>query len=134
MLDSRTRLGREVAAEVHTHLGDDVFATAVPRNVRLGEAPSHCLPISRYDPTCVGSDAYFDLAKEIVDAGAVRPAAILGGVRVDDATMSPASLNRPASPKSPASLNSPAGRAAPGCQAARRPGFWLGGGAGGAHR
>ena len=67
MLDARTRLGREVAAEVHTHLGGDVFATAVPRNVRLGEAPSHCLPISRYDPTCVGSDAYFDLAKEIVE-------------------------------------------------------------------
>jgi chromosome partitioning protein len=67
MLDTRTRLGREVAAEVHTHLGDDVFATAVPRNVRLGEAPSHCLPISRYDPTCAGSDAYFDLAKEIVE-------------------------------------------------------------------
>jgi cellulose biosynthesis protein BcsQ len=34
--------------------------------VRLGEAPSHGLPISRYDPTCAGSDAYFDLAKEIV--------------------------------------------------------------------
>ena len=39
--------------------------------MRLGEAPSHGLPISRYDPTCAGSDAYFDLAKEIVDAGAV---------------------------------------------------------------
>ncbi len=66
MLDGRTRLGREVAAEVRTHLGRDVFATHVPRNVRLGEAPSHGLPISRYDPTCAGSDAYFDLAKEIV--------------------------------------------------------------------
>jgi len=66
MLDGRTRLGREVAAEVRTHLGRDVFATQVPRNVRLGEAPSHGLPISRYDPTCAGSDAYFDLAKEIV--------------------------------------------------------------------
>ena len=66
MLDGRTRLGREVAAEVRAHLGRDVFATQVPRNVRLGEAPSHGLPISRYDPTCAGSDAYFDLAKEIV--------------------------------------------------------------------
>ena len=66
MLDGRTRLGKEVAAEVRTHLGRDVFATQVPRNVRLGEAPSHGLPISRYDPTCAGSDAYFDLAKEIV--------------------------------------------------------------------
>jgi chromosome partitioning protein len=67
MLDGRTRLGRDVAAEVRQHLGRDVFATAVPRNVRLGEAPSYGLPISRYDPTCAGSDAYFDLAKEIID-------------------------------------------------------------------
>ncbi len=66
MLDGRTRLGREVAAELRAHLGGDVFATQVPRNVRLGEAPSHGLPISRYDATCAGSDAYFDLAKEIV--------------------------------------------------------------------
>ena len=66
MLDGRTRLGKEVAAEVRAHLGRDVFATQVPRNVRLGEAPSHGLPISRYDPICAGSDAYFDLAKEIV--------------------------------------------------------------------
>jgi len=66
MLDARTRLGREVVAAVRAHLGHDLFATLVPRNVRLGEAPSHGLPISRYDPTCAGSDAYFDLAKEIV--------------------------------------------------------------------
>ena len=66
MLDGRTRLGKEVAAEVRAHLGRDVFATQVPRNVRLGEAPSHGLPISRYDPICAGSDTYFDLAKEIV--------------------------------------------------------------------
>jgi len=69
MLDARTRLGREVAADIREHLGDHVFATAVPRNVRLGEAPSHGLPISRYDPTCAGSDAYFDLAMEIVSRG-----------------------------------------------------------------
>jgi len=66
MLDTRTRLGKEVAAEVRSHLGRQVFDTVVPRNVRLGEAPSHGRPISRYDPTCAGSDAYFDLAKEIV--------------------------------------------------------------------
>ena len=70
MLDARTRLGREVAAEVRSHLGRQVFDTVVPRNVRLGEAPSHGLPISRYDPTCAGSDAYFDLAKEIVSRSA----------------------------------------------------------------
>jgi len=66
MYDGRTRLGREVAREVREHLGEHVFSTVVPRNVRLSEAPSHGLPISRYDATCAGSDAYFDLAKEVV--------------------------------------------------------------------
>ncbi len=66
MYDGRTRLGREVAKEVREHLGAHVFDTVVPRNVRLSEAPSHGLPISRYDATCSGSDAYFDLAKEVV--------------------------------------------------------------------
>ena len=66
MYDGRTRLGREVAGEVREHLGQHVFETVVPRNVRLSEAPSHGLPISRYDATCAGSDAYFDLAKEVV--------------------------------------------------------------------
>jgi len=63
---------------IREHLGDEVFATAVPRNVRLGEAPSHGLPISRYDPTCAGSDAYFDLAMEIVTRAPAdgRPAPI----------------------------------------------------------
>jgi chromosome partitioning protein len=66
MYDGRTRLGREVAREVRENLGASVFDTVVPRNVRLSEAPSHGLPISRYDATCAGSDAYFDLAKEVV--------------------------------------------------------------------
>jgi chromosome partitioning protein len=69
MLDGRTRLGREVASEVRRSLGAHVFETVVPRNVRLSEAPSHGLPISRYDATCVGCDAYFDLAKEVVSRG-----------------------------------------------------------------
>jgi chromosome partitioning protein len=69
MLDGRTRLGKEVAAEVRSHLGRQVFETVIPRNVRLGEAPSFGKPISRYDPTCAGSDAYFDLAKEVVSRG-----------------------------------------------------------------
>ena len=66
MYDGRTRLGREVAGEVRENLPEHVFKTVIPRNVRLSEAPSHGLPISRYDATCVGSDAYFDLAKEVV--------------------------------------------------------------------
>jgi len=66
MYDGRTRLSREVVREAREHLGHYVFAAIVPRNVRLGEAPSHGLPISRYDALCSGSDAYFDLAKEVV--------------------------------------------------------------------
>jgi len=66
MYDGRTRLGREVAGEVRAHLSEHVFDTIVPRNIRLSEAPSHGLPISRYDANCAGSDAYFDLAKEVV--------------------------------------------------------------------
>jgi chromosome partitioning protein len=69
MLDGRTRIAREVAAEVREHLPTHVFDVAVPRNVRLAEAPSHGLPISRYDAGCAGSDAYFDLAKEVVSRG-----------------------------------------------------------------
>jgi chromosome partitioning protein len=66
MYDGRTRLGREVAHEVRANLPEHVFETVIPRNVRLSEAPSHGLPISRYDANCAGSDAYFDLAKEVV--------------------------------------------------------------------
>ena len=69
MLDGRTRIAREVAAEVREHLPTHVFDVAVPRNVRLAEAPSHGLPISRYDAGCAGSDAYFDLANEVVSRG-----------------------------------------------------------------
>ncbi len=69
MLDGRTRLGREVTVEVRAHLAEKVFDTVVPRNVRLGEAPSHGVPISRYDPRCAGCDAYFDLAQEVVGRG-----------------------------------------------------------------
>ena len=50
MFDGRTNLSADVAAEVRRHLGDRVFDTVIPRNVRLSEAPSHGLPISRYSP------------------------------------------------------------------------------------
>ena len=69
MLDARTKLSREVVAEVRAHLGDAVFSTVVPRNVRLSEAPSHGLPVCRYDAGCVGCDAYFEVAKEVVTRG-----------------------------------------------------------------
>jgi chromosome partitioning protein len=65
MHDARTRVSGEVIQEVRRHFGDLVFSTVIPRNVRLAEAPSYGMPAIRYDPTCAGSDAYFDVAKEV---------------------------------------------------------------------
>ena len=58
MFDSRTRLVAEVGDEVRRHLGDRVYDTVIPRNVRLSEAPSHGLPIHLYAPGSRGADAY----------------------------------------------------------------------------
>ena len=69
MVDSRTTLARQVEEEVRNHFPDLSFRTTVPRNVRLAEAPSHGVPVSMLDPHCAGSDAYFDLAVEVVDHG-----------------------------------------------------------------
>jgi chromosome partitioning protein len=67
MVDGRTRLAADVAAEVRQHFGDLVFEAVVPRSVRLAEAPSHGLPITVYDPASAGADAYFRVASELVD-------------------------------------------------------------------
>ena len=64
MADARTNLSADVAAEARRHLGDKVYATAIPRSVRLSEAPSHGLPISRYAADSRGAVAYADLARE----------------------------------------------------------------------
>jgi chromosome partitioning protein len=69
MMDARTSLARQVEAEVRAHFPNLSFKTVVPRNVRLAEAPSHGLPVSMVDPYCSGSDAYFDLALEVVKNG-----------------------------------------------------------------
>ena len=66
MLDGRTNLGLQVVAEVKKHFKQQVFLTTVPRNVRLGEAPSHGLPIHMYDPRSTGAEAYMSLAKEVI--------------------------------------------------------------------
>jgi chromosome partitioning protein len=69
MVDTRTTLAREVEQEIRTHFPTLSYKTIVPRNVRLAEAPSHGVPVSVLDPHCVGSDAYFYLAMEVVDHG-----------------------------------------------------------------
>ena len=67
MVDGRTRLAADVAAEVRRHFGDLVFAGVVPRSVRLAEAPSHGLPITEYDRGSAGADAYYRVAGELVE-------------------------------------------------------------------
>jgi len=75
MFDERTNLGQQVAREVRAFFKDKVFRTTIPRNVRLGEAPSHGLPVIEYDPKSRGSEAYVALAKEVLDrASAPAPA------------------------------------------------------------
>ncbi len=66
MFDGRTNLSLQVVAQVKKHFKSKVFATTVPRNVRLGEAPSHALPINRYDPRSTGAEAYRSLAREVL--------------------------------------------------------------------
>ncbi len=66
MFDGRLNLSLQVAAEARRHFGGRVFTTMIPRNVRLGEAPSFGKPISVYDPACVGAASYDNLAKEIL--------------------------------------------------------------------
>jgi chromosome partitioning protein len=69
MHDSRTRLGRDVEREVREHFPSLVFETVIPRNVRVGEAPSFGRPVIHHDPHCAGADAYFELAKEVAARG-----------------------------------------------------------------
>lgn len=67
MYDSRTRLSQQVVEEVQDFFGDRVFSTLIPRTVRLSEAPSHGKPVTVYDPSGRGADAYRQLAKEVLD-------------------------------------------------------------------
>jgi chromosome partitioning protein len=67
MYDARNRLSDQVAADVRQHLGGKVYATVIPRNVRVSEAPSHGKPALIYDHTCAGSQAYIRLASELLN-------------------------------------------------------------------
>ena len=67
MLDSRTNLGLEVVEEIQKYFKERVYNTIIPRLVRLTEAPSHGKPIIAYDPHHKGSEAYLNLAKEVIE-------------------------------------------------------------------
>ncbi|MDA0341034.1 MAG: ParA family protein, partial [Proteobacteria bacterium] len=66
MFDVRNNLSEQVAADVREHLGDKVYQTVIPRNVRVSEAPSHGMPVLVYDLRCAGSRAYIHLASEVI--------------------------------------------------------------------
>jgi len=69
MLDARTNLGLQVIEEVKKYFQDKVYKTIIPRNVRLGEAPSHGKSIFNYDSKSKGAEVYLELAKEVMVSG-----------------------------------------------------------------
>lgn len=75
MFDKRNKLSDQVAADVRAHMGDKVYKTVIPRNVRISEAPSHGLPALVYDLRCPGSQAYIKLAGEMIQREKLRAAA-----------------------------------------------------------
>jgi chromosome partitioning protein len=75
MFDKRNKLSDQVAADVRAHMGEKVYKTVIPRNVRISEAPSHGLPALVYDLRCPGSQAYIKLAGEMIQREKLRAAA-----------------------------------------------------------
>lgn len=67
MFDDRTTLSKQVAADLRSFFGAQVFSTVIPRNVRLAEAPSHGMPVMFYDIHSRGAESYIQLAKEVIE-------------------------------------------------------------------
>ena len=74
MFDERTNLGQQVANDVRQFFKEKVFRTVIPRNVRLGEAPSHGMPVILYDVKSRGAEAYLALAREVLERSAATAA------------------------------------------------------------
>lgn len=66
MYDGRNKLSQQVEADVRATLGDLVFQTVIPRNVKISEAPSYAMPVITYDPSSKGSEAYLAVARELL--------------------------------------------------------------------
>jgi chromosome partitioning protein len=75
MFDKRNKLSDQVADDVRATLGEKVYTTVIPRNVRISEAPSHGVPALVYDLKCPGSQAYIKLAGELIQRERHRAAA-----------------------------------------------------------
>jgi chromosome partitioning protein len=76
MYDERTNLGQQVARDIREFFQDRVFQTVIPRNIRLGEAPSHGVPAIVYDPKSRGAEAYVALARELMARGTATTATV----------------------------------------------------------
>lgn len=74
MYDERTNLGQQVAQDIREFFKEKVFQTVIPRNVRLGEAPSHGMPVILYDVKSRGAEAYLALAREVLARRGPAPA------------------------------------------------------------
>ena len=72
MFDDRTNLSQQVHDNLKAYFGDKLFQTTIPRNVRLAEAPSHGKPVALYDPRSRGAEAYYDLARELLQRNGIR--------------------------------------------------------------
>ncbi|MCA1560860.1 MAG: ParA family protein, partial [Acidobacteria bacterium] len=75
MYDDRTNLGQQVARDIREFFKEKVFQTVIPRNIRLGEAPSHGKPAILYDVKSRGAEAYLALAREMLARGQVAQSA-----------------------------------------------------------
>ena len=75
MFDKRNKLSDQVAADVRQNMGNKVYNTVIPRNVRISEAPSHGVPALVYDLRCPGSQAYIKLAGELIQRERIGAAA-----------------------------------------------------------
>ncbi len=74
MYDRRNNLSGQVAADVRSFMGEKVYDTVIPRNIRVSEAPSHGKPVLLYDLNCAGSQAYIHLASEVLRRDRAAPA------------------------------------------------------------
>jgi chromosome partitioning protein len=98
MYDDRTNLGQQVSANIRDFFGSQVYSTVIPRNIRLGEAPSHGLPVILYDTRSRGAEAYVALAREFLARRQPHPVAQqtdpVAGEAVDTTSASPAPVKR----------------------------------------
>ena len=86
MFDDRTNLSRQIRADISAFFGDKLYETVIPRNVRLGEAPSFGKPILSYDRRCLGAESYVSLAREVLARHGLSAHISSFGIEVDAQT------------------------------------------------